>query len=117
VPLALVPPEPARQLFVPFTTRREGLATLALRAGNLKYVDYPARDRPLDRLGPGPLLFDLGRDPGETVNLWSQQGPGSWRETARAFEAEHPARFEAVSGGLGGALEEALDALGYGGGE
>ena len=117
VPLTLVPPERARQLFVPFRTRREGLATRALRAGKLKYIDYPASDRPLDRLGTGPLLFDLSQDPGETINLWSQQGPGSWRESARSFETEHPARFEAASEALGNALEEELDALGYGGGD
>jgi arylsulfatase A-like enzyme len=117
VPVSLTPSERERELFVPFRTRKEGLATRALRAGKLKYIDYAASDRPLDELGKGPLLFDLEQDPSETTNLWSKLGPGAWRESVRALEAAHPARFEAASESLGTALDEELDALGYGGGD
>jgi arylsulfatase A-like enzyme len=116
-PITLEAPASPRLFFVPFATRQDGEPTMAMRSGSLKYIDYPAGDRPMDELGEGPLLFDLSRDPAETRNLWKEDDSGRWIEPARSFLEQHGARFERERAAASSELDEQLDALGYGGEE
>jgi arylsulfatase A-like enzyme len=111
----------SRPLVTPFLTRKQGAPAIAIRAGNLKYVDYPPGERTLDAADGGPKLYDLAADPGEQKNLWRPEDRARWQRAAESFLA----RFTARKGGNGSdaaatTSEEVLNELenlGYAGDE
>jgi arylsulfatase A-like enzyme len=124
VELSLDPPAADRPLATPFFLRRGGHPAIALRAGKMKYIDYPPGQRPLDPADGGPKLYDLSTDPLESHNLWPPDDPGRWTTAIEAFYRAHslPAGAEARGTNANDfsdteGLVQDLDQLGYGGGD
>jgi len=121
-PLRGEPGPQRRPIFVPMRTylrkdpERSGEPAVSLRNGDLKFVRYPADLRPYDE-HPGAALFDLGRDPGERVNLLDEERERSF---ARELEALYRRYAEVEGGGTAeydAALLRELHELGYVGDE
>ena len=104
---------PERPLFFPFITRffERGKKAGALREGDLKYVYFPAKDRPGDDTAP-QAVFDLARDPGERVNL-SEGVPRDWRERMSRLWNQYGPRAESQDSTMDEDIREELKNLGY----
>lgn len=86
VPLGLEPPGTERPLFSSMLTywagpRHRGDQAMALREGDLVYVDYPEGHRDHDPVS-GPALFDVARDPLQQEDLLDGRTAGAWAENA-----------------------------------
>ena len=116
--LGVEPPETDRPIWVPYRTRNSGLDAVALRRGSMKYMEFPGGIRPLDPWSE-PRVYDLGADPGERADLWSNEPKrdrARWGRAAEALKAAYPLRHESSSVGSDEQMAAQLKALGYGGG-
>lgn len=73
----------------------------ALRRGDLKLID-----------GPGPELYDLRRDPGESRTLWPSPAGGELQRTVREIYGRFSSR-RVEPAELDAEARQALDSLGY----
>jgi arylsulfatase A-like enzyme len=121
VPLDREPAPGARPLLSSMLTywagpRHRGEQAIAVREGELLYVDYPAGLRPHDPIS-GPALFDVRRDPLQQQDLLHQGGAGEWAARAEALLERFPPVGRAESVEVDEATSRELRGLGYVGGD